>query len=59
MKEIGSTKSIFDEANELILKHIEDVSVVDEKLESGTKQILELQDWRNEAFQEESYTSGI
>ena len=42
MSEIGSAKSIFDEANNLILKHIEDASIVDEKLEGGTKQIFEL-----------------
>lgn len=42
MSEIGSTVSIFDEANNLILKHIEDASIVDEKLEGGTKQIFEL-----------------
>jgi methyl-accepting chemotaxis protein len=42
MSEIGSTVSIFDEANQLILKHIDDASIVDEKLEGGTKQILQL-----------------
>jgi hypothetical protein len=42
MSEIGSTKSTFDEGNNMILKHIDDASVVDEKLEGGTKRILEL-----------------
>jgi len=42
MSEIGSTKSTFAEANNMILKHIDDASVVDEKLEGGTKRILEL-----------------
>ena len=42
MDEIKSTKSIFDEANSLILQHIDDASVVDEKLEEGTKRIVEL-----------------
>ena len=42
MGEIKSTKSIFDEANSLILQHIDDASVVDEKLDAGTKRIVEL-----------------
>ena len=42
MSEIGSTKIIFDEANNMIIKHIEDASIVDEKLEGGTEQILQL-----------------
>ena len=42
MNEIKSTKSTFDETNNIILQHIDDASVVDEKLEGGTKQILEL-----------------
>ena len=42
MSEIGSTKIIFDEANNMIIKHIDDASIVDEKLEDGTKQILQL-----------------
>lgn len=42
MDEIKSTKSIFDEANSLILQHIDDASVVDEKLDAGTKRIVEM-----------------
>lgn len=42
MDEIKDTKSIFDETNNIILQHIDDASVVDEKLEDGTKRILEL-----------------
>ena len=42
MAEIKSTKSIFNETNNIILQHIDDASVVDEKLEGGTKRILEL-----------------
>ena len=42
MSEIGSAKLSFDEVNNIIIKHIEDASIVDEKLEGGTKQILEL-----------------
>ena len=42
MSEIRSTRLTFDEANNMILKHIDDASVVDEKLEGGTKRILEL-----------------
>jgi len=42
MSEIGSTKVTFDEANNMIIKHIEDASIVNEKLEGGTKQILQL-----------------
>lgn len=42
MSEITSTKITFEEANSLILQHIDDANVVDEKLEAGTKRILEL-----------------
>lgn len=42
MNEIKNTKSTFDEANKLIIRHIDDASVVDEKLEGGAKRILEL-----------------
>ena len=42
MDEIKSTKSIFEEANSLILQHIDDASVVDEKLDAGTKRIVEM-----------------
>ncbi|MFE8698854.1 methyl-accepting chemotaxis protein [Cytobacillus sp. FJAT-53684] len=42
MNEIKETRSTFDEANEMILRHINDASVVDEKLESGIRQIAEL-----------------
>lgn len=50
MDEIGSTKEILDEANQLILRHIQDASGVDEKLDGGTRQILELIDWQNDAY---------
>jgi methyl-accepting chemotaxis protein len=39
MSEISDTKSLFDEENEVILKHIDDASVVDVKLESAMKQV--------------------
>ncbi len=39
MSEISDTMSIFGEANELVLQHIEDASVVDEKLEEAMKQV--------------------
>jgi methyl-accepting chemotaxis protein len=42
MSEIHHTAAHFDEANNMILQHIEDVSVVDEKLENGSQRILEL-----------------
>jgi methyl-accepting chemotaxis protein len=52
MNEISSTKSVFDEANELILKHIGDASIVDEKLEEGIKRIAELNSRGKEARSE-------
>jgi methyl-accepting chemotaxis protein len=42
MSEIHNTAAHFDEANNMILQHIEDASVVDEKLEEGSQRILEL-----------------
>ncbi len=42
MSEIHNTAAHFDEANHMILQHIEDASVVDEKLEAGSQRILEL-----------------
>lgn len=39
MGEISNTKSLFDEVNEVILKHIDDASVVDVKLEEAFKQV--------------------
>ncbi|MFD2442685.1 methyl-accepting chemotaxis protein [Bacillus sp. CGMCC 1.16607] len=39
MREITSTKSIFDDVNEMIIKHIEDANVVDMKLEEAIKQV--------------------
>lgn len=42
MSEIHHTAAHFDEANNMILQHIEDASVVDEKLENGSQRILEL-----------------
>lgn len=39
MSEITGTKSIFEDVNEVILKHIEDASVVDVKLEAAMKQV--------------------
>jgi methyl-accepting chemotaxis protein len=52
MSEISSTKSIFDEANELILKHINDASIVDEKLEEGIKRFAKLNNRGKEASSE-------
>ncbi|QED46365.1 methyl-accepting chemotaxis protein [Cytobacillus dafuensis] len=48
MDEIKETKSIFEQANELITRHIHDASIVDEKLEVGIKQIAELSNWGKE-----------
>jgi methyl-accepting chemotaxis protein len=39
MNEISDTKSLFDDVNEMILKHIDDASVVDVKLEGTMKQV--------------------
>ncbi len=39
MAEISDTKSIFEEVNGIILQHIDDASVVDEKLEEAMKQV--------------------
>ncbi|HJV17973.1 MAG TPA: methyl-accepting chemotaxis protein [Bacillales bacterium] len=39
MNEISDTKSLFDDMNEMILKHIDDASVVDDKLEDTRKQV--------------------
>ncbi|MFO1446520.1 hypothetical protein KDN24_25610 [Bacillus sp. Bva_UNVM-123] len=50
MNEIKETKLIFEDANELILQHINDASIVDEKLEGGMRQISELSNWGNEAL---------
>lgn len=56
MKEIASTKLTFDEANELILTHIHDARGVDEKLENGSKQILDLSNWWSKIFKKSSET---
>jgi len=45
MNELKGTKATFEEANEMIIRHINDASVVDEKLEDGIKQISELNNW--------------
>lgn len=42
MGEISATKSIFDDVNEMILKHIDDASVVDVKLDEAMKRVNEL-----------------
>ncbi|MFB9985921.1 methyl-accepting chemotaxis protein [Bacillus benzoevorans] len=42
MSEIHNTAVNFEEANNMILQHIKDASVVDEKLENGSQWILEL-----------------
>jgi methyl-accepting chemotaxis protein len=42
MSEIHNTSVNFEEANNMILQHIEDASVVDEKLENSSQRILEL-----------------
>lgn len=42
MGEIHNTSVNFEEANNMILQHIEDASVVDEKLENSSQRILEL-----------------
>lgn len=42
MGEISDTKSIFDEVNEMIVKHIEDASVVDVKLEEAINRTYQL-----------------
>jgi methyl-accepting chemotaxis protein len=39
MNEISDTKSLFDDVNQMILKHIDDASVVDVKLEGTMKQV--------------------
>jgi len=52
MTEIKETKSLFESANDLILQHINDASVVDEKLEGGMKQISELSNWGHKALAE-------
>ncbi|WNS75932.1 methyl-accepting chemotaxis protein [Bacillus sp. DTU_2020_1000418_1_SI_GHA_SEK_038] len=45
MSEISETQAIFEQANEMIIRHINDASVVDEKLEGGIRQIAELSNW--------------
>lgn len=47
MGEISDTKSIFNDVNEMILKHIDDASVVDVKLEQAMKQVNELDQREN------------
>lgn len=42
MDEIHQTKSIFEDANLLILKHIEDATIVDHQLENGLNQLREM-----------------
>lgn len=42
MDEIHHTAAHFDETNEMILQHIADARIVDEKLEHGSQRILEL-----------------
>jgi methyl-accepting chemotaxis protein len=39
MSEIGDTKHLFEQANEVIIKHIEDASVVDDKLKEAMEQV--------------------
>jgi methyl-accepting chemotaxis protein len=39
MNEISDTKSLFDDVNQMILKHIDDANVVDVKLEGTMKQV--------------------
>ncbi|MDR7000084.1 methyl-accepting chemotaxis protein [Neobacillus niacini] len=41
--EIADTKRLFDQANKMILKHIEDAGVVDDKLEGAMKQVNQLE----------------
>ncbi|MCH6266582.1 methyl-accepting chemotaxis protein [Neobacillus citreus] len=43
MSEISDTKHLFEQANEVILKHIEDASVVDDKLEGAMEQVRGLE----------------
>lgn len=57
MNEIKETKLIFEDANELILQHINDASIVDEKLEGGLKQITELSNWGNKVLLDEAATT--
>ncbi|MEH7389574.1 methyl-accepting chemotaxis protein [Bacillus sp. JJ1474] len=45
MSEISETQAIFEQANEMIIRHINDASVVDEKLEGGIRQVAELSNW--------------
>lgn len=52
MNEIKETKSIFEEANDLIVQHIHDASVVDEKLEGSIKQMAELSSWGRKVLTE-------
>lgn len=39
MEQIHMTKEIFEQANELILKHIEDANIIDHKLEDGIQSL--------------------
>lgn len=41
LTEMNATNEIFEEINELIMKHIEDARIVDEKLENGINQLKE------------------
>ncbi len=52
MNEIKETKSNFEEANDLIVQHIHDASVVDEKLEGSIKQMAELSSWGRKVLTE-------
>ncbi|WML45801.1 methyl-accepting chemotaxis protein [Neobacillus sp. PS3-40] len=59
MSEISDTKSLFDEVNEVILKHIDDASVVDVKLESAMKQVNLLDQEKEVVLAETAATQQI
>lgn len=45
MSELAETKDLIEQANEMIINHINDASIVDEKLEGGIRQVAELSNW--------------
>ncbi len=45
MSELAETKDLIEQANDMIINHINDASIVDEKLEGGIRQVAELSNW--------------
>jgi methyl-accepting chemotaxis protein len=59
MGEISDTKALFDEVNEVILKHIDDASVVDVKLEEAIKHVNLLDEKKGLDMAEESHKQRV